>query len=98
MLLLVPRQVLLPRRRVLTEVALVPPHLAPVNAPHMVFHYDGVRPEVALVAFVELALGSVSDDVPAQVLVPHQVLLLGRGVVAEVAPEECSTVPFRFSI
>ena len=60
MLLLVPRQVLFPRRRVLAEVALVPLHLLPVDAPRVLPQHDRVRPEVAPLTFVRLILGSNS--------------------------------------
>ena len=62
MLLLVPRQVLFPRRRVLAEVALVPLQLLPVDAPRVLPQHNRIRPEVAPLTFERLALRGSSID------------------------------------
>ena len=72
--ILVPRQVVFPRRGVVAEVALVLLQLAAVNTVYVLFEHYRVRSEVAPGALVALVVGDLRG-VPAQLLVPVQVVL-----------------------
>ena len=71
---LVPRQVVLPRRGVVAQLALVLFHLAAVDALDVLLQDDCAGPEVAPGAFVAVLLGDLCE-VPSQLLVPVEVVL-----------------------
>ena len=72
--ILVPCQVVLPRRGVVAQVALVLLHLPAVDVVDVLLKRNCVRPELTPWALVAPVIEGLSD-VPAELLVPIEVVL-----------------------